>query len=260
MVDGHEILRVFSFPLDGVFMSHARLSMHCEQHNIPFQIEKVGESDISALIEQGCDLIVCAGYLYKVPPLNEEKIRGINCHPTYLPHGRGVMPLPKILLDYPEHAGVTVHKLAPDYDMGDILMQQKIDVMADEDIETLSAKIAMRMPDMISDAVTNLDAYWSNAAPQSADDGSWFEPFGEDDMTLDFTAGVDAVNARARAFGRYGMIAHIQGQKLAVFNMKAWHEEHDHQPGFIVCIQSREIVITLSDGYVILKEFQKIEG
>lgn len=74
--------------------------------------------------------------------------------------------------------------------------------------------------------------------------------------TLDWHSDVAALNKKGRAFGRFGVLAHIQGQTFVVFNFKGWGEAHDNAPGDVVLSSQREIVIAVRDGYVCLKEFQ----
>lgn len=253
--DGHSLMAVFSFETDNFFSFHERLKALAELHKVPFTLQPARAEHIAAMTDAGCACFIAAGYPTKIPPIDFSRTKGINVHPTYLPHGRGIMPMPILIRDYPQHAGITVHKLAAKFDGGDILYQERITLMPDEDIETLSAKLVMRTPGILSRVVGDLQTYWDKAAPQDWAGGSWWHPEAESTRTFDYTHSAATINTMIRAYGRYGMIADIDGRKYAVFNAKAWEEPHSHTPGTVTARLSRETVVAISGGYVILKEF-----
>ena len=74
--------------------------------------------------------------------------------------------------------------------------------------------------------------------------------------TLDWTQPVARIDHTARAFGRYGSLARIDGVLHVVYAADMWEETHALPPGTVAARLSREIIIAASDGYVLLKDFQ----
>lgn len=256
--DGHEILSVFSFETDNVFSFNTRLEELAKELAAPFEVAPITPEQVAELISQGAQCFISAGYPCKIPPIDESRAYGLNLHPTLLPEGRGFMPMPRLIMAHPEACGITIHKLAQEYDRGDILYQEAIKMLPDEDIETLSARMVMRAPHIVSEVVSGIENLWEKAKPQTKK-GSWWNAVPDSARTFDWTKTAEETDKMIRAFSRYGMLADFDGRRWSVFQAKSWKEDHDFKPGDIACCLSREVVLAIADGFVVLKEFYPLE-
>ncbi len=261
--DGHELLKLFTFPCDNEFAYNTQIHELAKHKNVAITETPMTPEDIDDLIAQGCHLFLSAGYPSKIPPISEDKAFAINVHPTYLPRARGVMPLPYVLMHDHEAAGFSIHKMTQEFDAGDILYQQRIMIDDNTDIETLSARIGVYSPHAVSQVVQNIDEHWNNASPQDHDKASEHPTPKNAMRTLNWNDPLDLSCSRGRAFGRFGVIANIENnagatQKLAVFQMSGWKDEHGHENGTLIRSAPREIVIAISDGYICLQDFKVI--
>jgi len=256
--EGHELIGIFSFECDNVFNFNVKSRELAEQLDIPFTLDKPLPMDIKIFCKQGADVFLSAGYPHKIPPIDEEQAYGINFHPSYLPMGRGIMPTPTILMSRPEASGVTLHKLTEIFDDGDILLQQKIPLSAQDDVETLSARIAMAAPDLLSRAFRDLPDLWASATPQNPAKASTFPMPDEAMRMLDWGRKVEDIKRTGRAFGRYGALARFDGRLWAVYNFNGWIEAHNYRPGDVVCVLSREVIVAVKDGFICIKDFQEL--
>ena len=258
IADGHELAGIFSFQCDNVFNFNSQSKELAEELDIPFSIGKPLPMDIKVFTDQGTQVFLAAGYPHKIPHIDEDYAYGLNLHPSLLPQGRGLMPTPTIIINSPDICGFTIHKLTQIFDDGDILIQKPINLTDQDDVETLSARIAMAAPEAISKVFKNLPSMWQNAWPQDKNKASTF-PVPDDQMRLlDWNKPVSRIMKTGKAFGRFGCLARVNGKLLGVYNFNVWEEHHNQKPGNIVCVLSREIVIAASDGYVCLKEFQEL--
>ncbi len=264
IMQGHEVIHIFTFPCDNIFAFNAQTKELAANFNIPISDHKITDQDINDLINNGCEIFICAGYPYKIPEIDRNLCYGINLHPTLLPRARGIMPLPYVIMQDRKAAGFTIHKLESEFDSGDILYQKKINIDESTDIETLSAKISIHCPDAILDIVENIKEYWDNAIAQDNENASHYNAPSKEIRSITWDSTPKEISLKGKAFGRFGVIAEIendigQQQKLAVFNLSAWQEKHQHKSGYILRSSSREIIIAINDGYACLKEFQLIE-
>lgn len=103
---------------------------------------------LAALKDEAPDLIVLAGFLWKVPePIVEafpEKI--INIHPALLPHfgGKGMygMHVHRAVIESGvSESGITIHYVNENYDEGAVIKQAKVSVTPADSPETLAQKI-----------------------------------------------------------------------------------------------------------------------
>ena len=262
--EGHELTQLFTFPCDNMFAFNTHTLAYSQHHNIPCTQEKITKAQINDLVQKGVTLFLSCGYPYKIPPIDETVAYGVNLHPALLPKARGIMPTPYIIMEEPNAAGMTLHKLAPRIDAGDILAQYPVPIDETTDIDVLTARLGLHAPDFVLQSLNDLENLWKNAQPQDESKASTYPAPDETMRHMDWTQDVQTLNKKARAFGRYGTTAIItntmgQSQKLAVYQSTAWKEAHNHAPGQLMRSSPREVVLAVQDGYICLKEFQIIE-
>ena len=94
------------------------------------------------------DLIVLAGFLKKIPTeiLDEYEDRVINIHPSLLPDygGEGMYGMHihrAIVENEEEETGITIHYVSDDYDEGEIIFQEAIEVDFEDSPEDVQYKV-----------------------------------------------------------------------------------------------------------------------
>ncbi|MBI3137168.1 MAG: phosphoribosylglycinamide formyltransferase [Sphingobacteriales bacterium] len=107
-----------------------------------------GNAYTSELKAFSIDLIVLAGFLWKVPPALIRAYPGkiINIHPALLPKygGRGMYGhhVHQAVIDHKEkESGITIHYVDELYDHGNIIFQARCPVLPEDTPETLAKRI-----------------------------------------------------------------------------------------------------------------------
>ncbi len=258
--DGHELLAIFSFDCDNVFNYNLECQSTCTLLKIPFITDKVTPEHIQNFINMGAECFLSGGYPYKIPPV-PESIYAMNIHPTYLPEGRGIMPIPKIIKEnIKSAAGFTVHKMTEKFDAGDIIAQTKVALSENDTVESYSAKISVHAPSVLSKIFGDFKRFWNNARPQQHNKSTYYSPPTDDDRVLHWEMDVNSIMATARAFGRFGSIAIINGDVLIVYECAGWQEKHSLEPSKLVNAASNELIIAAKNGYILLKRFEEIQS
>lgn len=194
-----QVLKLFTCPVDNVTETNTAVLQAAEELGIPYTLSRITAADLEELAVQGCELLVCAGYYYRAPVT--EAFPMVNFHPTPLPVGRGSWPMPRLILEGAEYGGVTAHKMAADFDAGDILLQERFPLDRREDHRSYMEKVYERIPDMVRALVRGLPQVLAGARPQGA--GEYWALPTEEDWTV--TPDMDAVQADRilRAFYGY---------------------------------------------------------
>ena len=254
--DGHEIVRIYTFPDNNGDFSHCRQMLQAAKElDVPVRLNRPGAQELESLIEDDAQAFISAAYAYKIPAFSSEKAYGLNLHTSLLPQGRGRWPLPRILLDSPQAAGVTIHQLAEAFDAGAILAQTPLALSEDEDLDSLTAKIIMATPPLLSGVMGDLATCWANAQPQDEQQAShWPVPEGKT-RTLDWTQDVASIMHKHRAFGGCMVQASVDGQTIWIEDVNAWQEAHTLTPGTIAARYEDQLVIAAQDGLVLLKRW-----
>lgn len=89
------------------------------------------------------DWVLCAGYMRILGDAFVERFRGrmINIHPSLLPKYRGLHTHARALADGEAEHGCSVHFVIPELDAGAVIAQAVVPVQADDDAETLAARV-----------------------------------------------------------------------------------------------------------------------
>lgn len=259
MDEGHELIGVFSFECDNVFNFNTDSQKLAQLAGASFIFSPAEDFHLKSFLDKGVEVFISAGYPHKIPPIDENQAYAVNVHPTRLPKGRGLMPIPRIILDnMKDAAGFTAHKMTQEFDAGDILLQSKFNLGPKETVETYTAKIATRAPDFFSELFENLPDLWKNATPQNEKKASTVKPPTDKERTLDWNKTVADIDRTGRAFGRFGSIAEFNKRRWVIFHYDCWEEKHDLEPGTVAALLSREVTIAAKDGFICLKQFQPI--
>lgn len=102
------------------------------------------------------DLLICFGFRGLIPQAVLTLFRngGLNLHPALLPHYRGPHPIHRLVIDgnHEIHGGVTLHKMTPAFDQGDILAQVALSIEDWHSATTVSTAITSAMARLVADA------------------------------------------------------------------------------------------------------------
>ncbi len=197
--EGCQLLKLFTCPVDNVTETNTAVIGTARERGIPHTLERIAPADLEWLAGQGCELLVCAGYYYRVPVTDAFPM--VNFHPTPLPVGRGSWPMPRLILEGAGLGGVTAHKMAADFDTGDILLREAFPLDGREDHRTYMDKVWAKIPGMVHTLVSCLPQVLAGARSQG--EGEYWPLPTEKDWTV--TPDMDAAQADRilRAFYGY---------------------------------------------------------
>src|SRR3954466_12823891 len=99
---------------------------------------------VAALRALRPDLMVVAAYgqILSKDVLSVPAVGTINVHASLLPKYRGAAPVAYAILNGETRTGVTIIKVTPGLDSGDMILQDAIDILPDDTTGTLEARLA----------------------------------------------------------------------------------------------------------------------
>ncbi|HEX2552383.1 MAG TPA: formyltransferase family protein [Microvirga sp.] len=245
---GWQPVKLFSRPCDGVYDFNEATIARARSLRVPVQSTRIRPADLADLRSLDCQALVVAGYPWLVTGWEEHVPYALNFHPSPLPEGRGPYPLFQAILEGRSDWGMSVHVLAPAFDTGAVLAQDRFDLSPDETHDTLLARCQMAVKRLSARLSTELPDLWENAAPQGP--GSYWPRVTERQRTLDWNGTVAEVLRTVRAFGSIETIAKVNGKRLFVWSATGWSEPHRFAPGTLAHKHRRHLVIAVRDGFV----------
>ena len=246
---GHEFVVIYtgeSSDFSGKVLQFAK------KNDIPVCFGKPSLIAMQTLVEQGVELFYSAEYPWKINIPADLKY-AINVHPTLLPEGRGMTPLPHLILKQSSYAGVTLHKLSNEFDTGNILLQKPISLDKDETFDSLSAKIFQQIPGLLFTLLSDIDGYYKNSLVQGA--GSYWPSITKDQQTLDWKQPTAELLTTLRAFGSLGTYADIAGKACLITSSSFTSGkcyQHNYSTGQVLIENKQHITIATIDGELII--------
>ena len=160
---------------DGPFSS---ISQVAKTFNIPYYyFDSIKSSSFSELIDETSpDLLVSLS----CPQIIGKKTRDrfpagcINVHGAPLPKYRGVMPSFWILKNKETHAASTVHVLEAKIDDGDILVQNKVDVLPEDSWHDLLIRTKTAGAHALIEAIKQIESGMVERKPNLEDDATYY--------------------------------------------------------------------------------------
>ena len=195
---------------------------------------------------------------------------GVNVHPSLLPKYRGSAPIPFAILNRERETGITVQRLAPEMDSGDILGVERIPLSGLENAEDLAELAAILGADLLSRVLSDIEAGREVARPQEGEP-SWCRMLGKDDGLVDWLSPCGEIDARVRAFTPWpGAFTWLRGMRLAILESFPYphvtfappgsgldYEFEPPAPGTVLGLdKSRGIMVQTRDGLVALRRLQ----
>ncbi len=240
---GYEIAEIFTCETDNVTEFNVKIIEFAQKNKIPYTKQRITVSDIERLKEKECSFAICAGYYYKIPV--DSKFPMLNIHPSLLPVGRGSWPMPQTILKGMKKSGVTFHKIAEDFDTGDILLQKEFEVSEDENLKSFMEKAYNCLPEMLEELTFDFERLYSNATPQPQ--GEYWAAPEEKDYTITPDMFAKEADLILRAFLGYECIYKKGSKKFALLGGK-----------LIESVDDKESEFSVKGGYIIYNRMWEI--
>ena len=145
-----EVVAVYSQPDKpvgrGLKMQASPVKQIALENNIPvFTPEKISiPEEVARLKEFNPDFIVVVAYgqILKMSVIEVPKFGIVNIHSSLLPRWRGAAPIQWSILGGDKETGVTTMMIVPKLDAGDILLQEKTPISADDTAESVHDRLS----------------------------------------------------------------------------------------------------------------------
>ena len=242
---GCEIVKIFTFETDNVYDHNTEIEAFAAQKNLPFQTLRPRRQDIENLKALKCDLLVSAGYAFKIPA---DIIPGINIHPTLLPEGRGPWPMPHIIQKGLKRSGVSIHKISGRFDRGDLLLQEAFTVDAQETLPSLTKKIQTAASNLLFNCLTNFESLWKNAYAQEG--GSYWPEPSDEDRTFTPDTNLEMIERMIRAFTGYGCYLRLGNTTIKIIKAECIADPSGRYPEHRNT-RENETIYMVNGGYII---------
>jgi methionyl-tRNA formyltransferase len=231
-----------------------------------FQPERIKrEEAVTQIRELAPDVIVVMAYGQILPRsvLEVPRVACLNLHASLLPRHRGAAPIQAAIVAGDRESGITVMFMNEGLDTGDILLQSRLEIAANETGGSLHDRLAQIAPAALDQALSQLQKGNAPRIPQDSSAATYAPKLEREDGRIDWAESVALIERKLRAFNPWPGAFSIlrdgadRGRKLKVFSATIVESENS-APGKVLCT-GETVVIATKDGALSLGEVQ-LEG
>lgn len=158
---------------------------------------------LSTLSDLSPDLVITAAYgqILSEEFLKIPKRGVINIHPSYLPQYRGATPVQSVIIDGLKKTGVSILFTIKELDAGPIIIQQEVDILADETAIELEERLFNIGAELLEQALDKLINPMFKGLAQDNSKASFCYKIKKEDGLINFTQErTDVIYNKYRAF------------------------------------------------------------
>lgn len=239
-------------------------------HGVPvFQPEKINTPEaIAGLKAFAPDSLVVAAYGQILSPevLAVAPHGGINVHASLLPKYRGAAPVPWAIYHGETCTGVTIIRMSPQMDAGDILAQQAVDILPEETAGELEARLAQLGARLALQVIDQIERGQLRPIPQDPTQATRAPKLKKEHGLIDWSRSAQQVVNQVRAMQPWPTAYTFWHRpnkpplRLIIRKAQALPQDAAASPGTITSVSSDEVRVACGTGTVRLLEVQPAGG
>jgi len=210
------------------------------------------------------DLGVVAAYgnLIPRPLLDVPRFGMINVHPSLLPKYRGAAPVHRAVPAGETETGVTIMRVAPKLDSGDMFARRTMPIGADQTSEELEDALAVAGARLLVDVVDSLAVGTAQEEPQDERLVTYAARLTKEEGLIDWTLPAARIHDRVRGFHPWPhAYSFVNGRRIIVWRTAALGTPTHAPPGTVVHADGVGLHVATGDGTALaLLELQSEGG
>ena len=207
------------------------------------------------------DALVVAAYGLILPQaiLDIPRLGAINIHASLLPRWRGAAPIQRALLAGDRETGVSIMQMEAGLDTGPVLLREALPILPGDTAGTLHDRLAVLGARLAVAALDGLARGTLVAVPQPVDGVTYAAKLEKHAARIDWNCPALQIERQVRAFNPFpGATARVRGTELKVW--QAAPADGTGEPGTVIAIDARGIVVAAGSGALRLESMQRAGG
>ncbi|MGZ8944490.1 MAG: methionyl-tRNA formyltransferase [Methylococcaceae bacterium] len=245
---------------DGVDDDHSsRLATFCDHHGIGYSLR----NDVTYSVDD-YDIFLAVGWRWIIRDVPQEKL--IVFHDSLLPRYRGFAPLVNALINKERMTGVTALLGAEEYDKGNILIQNSLDITYPTNIEREIHRISIVYANLVVELLEKLNIGTINRAgyPQNESEATYSLWRDEEDYRIDWDDDANNIEHFISCVNRpyRGASAVLNGIIVRILKAQARSDIkiENRSPGKVVFVEANLPVVVCGSGLLVLADVRNELG
>jgi methionyl-tRNA formyltransferase len=211
------------------------------------------------------DVMVVAAYGLILPQwvLDAPRYGCLNIHASLLPRWRGAAPIHRAIEAGDIQTGVTIMQMDAGLDTGDMLLEERCPISAQDTTASLHDTLAEMGARMIVNAVSQAGHF--KPAKQPLEGVTYAHKIEKAEAAIDWTQSAQVLAQRVRAFDPFpGMTVQWGEETVKVWQAHAeplpFETSHHKAPGTLLSVQEEGLRVACGEGVLCLTQLQKAGG
>ncbi len=220
------------------------------------------ESVYNKLKEIDPDLIVVVAYGKIIPKniIDLPKLGIINVHSSILPKYRGASPIHSALINGDDKTGVSIMFINEGLDTGDVLKIITTDITEEDDLGTLTERLAKLGSDALSHVVPTLIDKTYVATKQDDSLATLVKPIKKEEMKIDFSKTNVEIFNLVRGLSPHPCAYTIKnGENIKIYKAEMIDKDYQKPFGTVVELTKKGPIISCKNGSILITS-AKFEG
>jgi methionyl-tRNA formyltransferase len=235
---------------------YAEIELLCQKAHILF-LDRKQKNNIAA------DIAIAVSWRWIIPVSNSTPL--IVFHDSLLPKYRGFAPLVNCLINGEKKVGVTALFASDEYDKGNIIMQESIDVQYPIKIEKAIADIATCYTTIMLQLIHLLEQGNDiSATPQNEAEATYSLWLNDNDYTIHWQKSATEIKRFIDSVGYpyNGAATTLHQQKVIILDAEECEDVmiENRTPGKVIFVKNNLPVIVCGKGLLKITSMQSIEG
>jgi len=265
---GHEIVAAVSPPdSDPDAFWTGSVGEAASERDIPvYKPENINDTEtVTELMEFSVELTVMSGYnqILGNEILSIPRHGTINLHAGKLPDYRGGSPINWAIINGEQEGVATIHYATEEIDAGDIIIENTYSIYGDDTIDDVRHRTLDLFPEMLLQAVEDIENGTVNARPFDASEGTYWGSRRPQDGQIRWTS-MTAKNVydfvRALTHPYPGAFTTLHGERLYIWEASRLDQTVQHTPGRVMMAHGKGRVVAAKDRGLVLETVQPEGG
>lgn len=202
-------------------------------------------------------VVVSYGNILKKQVLDIPKLFCINLHGSVLPKYRGAAPINWAIINGDETSGVTVMKMNEKMDEGDIILKNKVTIMAYDTAESLSGRLAASGAALLIKVIEKIEKNTVKFEKQDNSKATYAPKLKKEDGLIDWNKDAVRVDSHIRGMQPWpGAYTYLNNRLIKVYKASIYTKTLSGIPGEVVGIEKDGLLIATRSGAIVIEELQ----
>lgn len=266
LIENYNVIMVVSQPdrekdRKGNLLATPIKKLALENNILVYQPLKIKE-EYERVIEMNADIIVTCAYGQIIPEviLSQPRYGCINVHGSLLPKLRGGAPIHHAIINGDEYTGMTIMYMAKKMDAGDIISQERVDILPTDNLDLLYEKMSYVGAKLLKETLPNIINGTNERIKQDEELVTFGYNITKEEEKIDFSKNANDVFNLIRGLSSIpGAYCYLDNLRMKIYASEITSNKVSGEVGKIIDIDKTGIYVNTQDFVIKITDI-KLEG